>query len=48
VTGCKDIAGVLEVKMNQNTATLTLRFDPAVTSRERIVSSVEKIVASIK
>ena len=47
MTGCKKIEGVLDVKMDQNTAMLTLRFDPAVTSRQRLQAEVEKIVASI-
>jgi hypothetical protein len=47
VTGCKKLDGVIEVKMDQNTAMLTLRFDPAVTSRQRLQTEVEKIVASI-
>jgi hypothetical protein len=47
VTGCKKLDGVLEVRMDQNTATLTLRFDPNVTSRQRLQTEVEKIVASI-
>ena len=47
MTQSKKIDGVLDVKMDQNTATLRLRFDPNITSRPRITAAVEKILAAI-
>jgi len=44
----KELPGVTSVTMELSTKTLTLRFDTNVTERERVIASVEQIVANIQ
>ena len=48
VSGSRALPGVTSVSMELATKTLTLRYDTAVIARERLVSSVERIVANIQ
>jgi hypothetical protein len=38
---------VISVKIEQSSQRLTLRFDPAVTAREKVLAAVEKVIAEI-
>jgi copper chaperone CopZ len=42
------LPGVTSVHMELATKTLTLRFDTGVTQRDRVIASVEQIVAQIQ
>lgn len=42
------LTGVTSVHMELATKTLTLRFDTSLTQRERVIASVERIVAQIQ
>jgi len=42
------LPGVTSVHMELATKTLTLRFDTGLTGRDRVIASVEQIVASIQ
>jgi copper chaperone CopZ len=42
------LPGVTSVHMELATKTLTLRFDTGITQRERVIASVEQIVAQIQ
>ncbi len=48
VSRSRAIPGVSEVTMVLATKTLTLRFDPSFLTRERLISTVEEIVATIQ
>ncbi len=48
VGSAKALPGVTSVTMELSTKTLTLRFDANVTGRERVIASVEQIVATIQ
>ena len=45
--GCRKIPGVTEVSVDLAARTMTLRFDGAVTNKERVVAAVETDVGSI-
>ena len=47
VAGCKQIEGVASVEADRRARLITLRFDPAVTTRARILAAVDDVVASI-
>jgi copper chaperone CopZ len=42
------LTGVTSVHMELTTKTLTLRFDTSLTQRDRVIASVEQIVAQIQ
>jgi len=42
------LPGVTSVHMELATKTLTLRFDTGITQRDRVIASVERIVAQIQ
>jgi len=42
------LPGITSVHMELATKTLTLRFDTGLTGRDRVIASVERIVASIQ
>jgi len=44
---CRKIPGVTEVSVDLAARTMTLRFDGAVTNKERVVAAVETVVGSI-
>jgi copper chaperone CopZ len=44
----KNLPGVTSVHMELATKTLTLRYDTALTAKERVIASVEQIVANIQ
>jgi copper chaperone CopZ len=44
----RNLPGVTSVRMELATKTLTLRYDTALTAKERVIASVEQIVASIQ
>jgi len=48
VGGAELLPGVTGVRMELATKTLTLRFDAAQTQRDRVIASVERIVAGIQ
>ena len=48
VSAAREISGVRRVSMELATKTLTLRYDSAVIARDRLISSVEQIVANIQ
>ncbi len=45
--GCRAIAGVTSVHVDRHEHQITLRFDPGVTSAERVLAAVDDVVASI-
>ncbi len=47
LAGCRQIEGVASVEADRRERLITLRFDPAVTTRERILAAVDDVVASI-
>ena len=47
VTQCRDIPGVTDVRADLNTNVLSVRFDPAVTTRQKVLDAVDKVVASV-
>lgn len=48
MTGSKEIAGVLEVSMEPMDRLLTLRFDPRVTTRERVTAALQVVLDSVE
>jgi hypothetical protein len=48
VSGCRKIEGVIGVTMTQMDRRLTLRFDPRVTTRERVTAAVQVVVDSVQ
>lgn len=48
VSKSKQLPGVTKVSMVLASKTLTVRYETAVTNRERVISSVEEIVARIQ
>ena len=44
----RQLPGVTDVSMFLASKTLTIRYDTAVTARDRVISAVEQIVASIQ
>jgi copper chaperone CopZ len=48
VAGCRQIeGGVASVETDRRARLITLRFDPLVTTRARILAAVDDVVASI-
>ena len=47
LAGCRRIEGVASVEADRRERLITLHFDPAVTTRERILAAVDDVVASI-
>jgi len=47
VTACKDIEGVVGVSTSPLDRQLTLRFDPGVTTRERVTAALQVVLDSI-
>ena len=47
VAGCRQIEGVASVEADRRAKLITLRFDPSLTTRERVVAAVDDVVASI-
>jgi copper chaperone CopZ len=48
VSKSRQLPGVTHVSMVLATKTLTVRFDTTQTARERVIASVEQIVASVQ
>jgi hypothetical protein len=48
VTECKKIDGVVEVSMVPLDRVLTLRFDPRVTTRERVTAALQVVLDSVE
>jgi hypothetical protein len=48
VTGSKKIDGVVEVSMEPLDRVLTLRFDPRVTTRERVTAALQVVLDSVE
>jgi hypothetical protein len=48
VTQCRDIPGVTAVRADLNTNVLSVRFNPAVTTRQKVLDAVDKVVASVR
>jgi copper chaperone CopZ len=48
VTGCRKIEGVTSVTIDPLDQRLTLRYDPKVTTRERVVAAVQVVVDSVE
>jgi copper chaperone CopZ len=48
VSGTKALPGVTSVTMELATKTLTVRYDTAITARDRVHASIDKIVATIQ
>ncbi len=44
----RELPGVTSVSMELSTKTLTVRFDMNLTERDRVIASVEQIVANIQ
>jgi hypothetical protein len=47
VTGCRKIEGVVGVSLEAMERKLTLRFDPRITTRERVTAAVQVVVDSV-
>jgi copper chaperone CopZ len=47
LAGCRQIEGVASVQADRRERLITLRFDPSVTTRARILAAVDDVVASI-
>jgi hypothetical protein len=47
VTACKEIEGVVDVSMAAMDRQLTLRFDPRVTTRERVTAALQVVLDSV-
>jgi len=45
--GCRAIAGVTSVHVDRHEHQIMLRFDPSVTTAERVLAAVDDVVASI-
>jgi hypothetical protein len=48
VTGCRKIEGVVEVSVASLDRRLILRFDPRVTTAERVTAAVQAVVDSVE
>jgi len=46
-TSCQQIEGVASVEADRRAKLITLRFDPSLTTRARVVAAVDDVVASI-
>ena len=47
VAGCRQIEGVASVEADRRAKLITLRFDPSLTTRGRVVAAFDDVVASI-
>jgi copper chaperone CopZ len=47
VTQCRKIPGVTDVTANLQTNVLTVRFDPSVTTRQKVLDAVDAVVGSV-
>ena len=47
LAGCREIEGVASVEADRRARLITVHFDPAVTTRARILAAVDDVVASI-
>jgi len=47
IAGCRQIAGVASVAVDRQERLITLYFDSAVTTRERVLAAVDDVVATI-
>jgi len=47
LAGCRQIEGVASVAVDRRERLITLYFDSAVTTRERVVAAVDDVVATI-
>ena len=47
IGGCRAIEGVTSVEVDRRERLITLHFDPARTSRERVIIAVDNVVATI-
>ena len=47
LSGCREIPGVASVEMDLRTKQLTLHFDAALTTRERVIAAVDAVVSTI-
>ena len=47
LAGCRKIEGVGSVEADRRARLITLRFDPSLTTRARILAAVDDVVASI-
>ena len=47
LAGCRQIAGVASVAVDRRERLITLYFDSAVTTRERVLAAVDDVVATI-
>jgi len=47
LAGCRKIEGVASVEADRRARLITLRFDPSLTTRARILAAVDDVVASI-
>lgn len=48
MTGCKKIEGVTSVTIDPMDQRMTLRYDPKVTTRARVVAAVQAVVDSVE
>jgi hypothetical protein len=48
VAGCRKIEGVVQVSIEPVSGQLKVRFDPRVTTRERVIVAVQAVVDRVE